>query len=320
MSTFNINPSEQDHNSTLNNLQGYNNSLNCSYNLNRISSKENKSSTVLSSIHNSNNTTANNPTNTNTHNNSTNNNISNYHAAQISSIKANFQNNKQKEKEDLNRSECISATSNAVNKKNDEKLKEFFIRQNKIFEEMTGLKDDLQFILENKKKTKMMEKIQQSIRDRDRDQSLNESSILDQSFTSNISTQTVKKKLNLKEKFENKNLIKFQEFLSSYKHNKQLLLLVDNKNCVWELVKRNDLNIYSLARENENLISITSALYQTNLLNIEDSPKSKLLNIEIKDNYDNRSLNNSELDISKVSEFNISHYIRETCNDISLIN
>ena len=309
MSSLNINNEMLNEFSTVNNHTSTNtnlpqNNLNQSYNLNRISSKEGNKSNMLSSLNNTNN---------NTTNNTTNNNISTaYHTTNLITP------SNTKHIKEISKDQLPSAQSTTMNKKNDEKVKEFFLRQNKILEEMSGLKDDLQFILENKKKTKLLEKIQQGVKDSSI--CLDESSFLNQSFTSNVSTQTVKKKFNIKDKFDNKNFVKFQEFLNSYKHNRQVLLLVDNKNRVWELVKRNDLNIYSLARENENLVSITSALQRNDLLNIEDSPKSKLLNIEIKDNYDNRSLNNSELDISKVSEFNISHYIRETCNDMSLIH
>jgi len=192
-----------------------------------------------------------------------------------------------------------------------------------MMEEMNSLKDDMQFILENKTKSKMKEKLEKSKQYIDLNSSaLNDSSVLDNSVISNVSTNTIKKKYNIKEKFAfDQNLMcKFNEFLMNYNVAKNLLLLVDNRNTIWELVRRNDLNIGSLNSNCENLISVTAGISSNKYFLDDDSPKSRLLNIEIKDNYDNRSMNNSELDISKVTDFNISHYIRETNNDVSEIS
>jgi hypothetical protein len=41
------------------------------------------------------------------------------------------------------------------------------------------------------------------------------------------------------------------------------------------------------------------------------SVDERLLNIEIKDNNDNSLINNSELDMSKVTDFNISTFIKD---------
>jgi hypothetical protein len=119
----------------------------------------------------------------------------------------------------------------------------------------------------------------------------------------------------IKEKFNfDTNFSKFQDFLNSYSSNKNILLFIDSKNNFWELVKRNDLNINIINSNCENIISISNAL-KSNVFICDDqldSPKSKLLNIEIKDNCDDKSsLNGSELDISKVTDFNLSHFIRD---------
>lgn len=65
----------------------------------------------------------------------------------------------------------------------------------------------------------------------------------------------------------------------------------------------------------DNIVSISSGLenkYQSNnsrSINIDcdESPKSKFYNIEIKD----RSCNNSDLDMSRITYLNISHFIRD---------
>jgi cytoplasmic iron level regulating protein YaaA (DUF328/UPF0246 family) len=162
---------------------------------------------------------------------------------------------------------------------------------------MHNLKDDMQFITENRKKSRLTEKLNESFT------SLNDSNILNGSILSNLSTNTIKKKYNLKESMDNKNLTKFQDFLSQYNENKNLLLLVDSKNAIWEIIKRPDLSPSNIAN-GDNIVSIISKLKDA--YNVEE----KLLNIEIKDNYDNRSV--SELDISKVTDLNISHLLRET--------
>jgi hypothetical protein len=162
---------------------------------------------------------------------------------------------------------------------------------------MNNLKDDMQFILENRRKSKLTERLNESF------SSLNDSGVFNNSILSNLSTNTIKKKYNLKDNMDNKNLTKFQEFLIQYSENKNLLLLVDSKNTVWELVKRTDISVSNIVN-GDNIVSIVNKL--KDVYNVEE----KLLNIEIKDNYDNRSI--SELDISKVTDLNISNLLRET--------
>jgi hypothetical protein len=162
---------------------------------------------------------------------------------------------------------------------------------------MNNLKDDMQFITENRRKSRLAEKLNESFT------SLNDSNVFNNSILSNLSTNTIKKKYNLKDCMDNKNLTKFQEFLLQYNENKNLLLLVDSKNTIWELIRRTDINVCNILN-GDNIVSIVSKL--KDIYNVEE----KLLNIEIKDHYDNRSI--SELDISKVTDLNISNLLRET--------
>jgi hypothetical protein len=141
---------------------------------------------------------------------------------------------------------------------------------------------------------------------------------MNNSYISNISSNTVKKKYNLKEKFNlDSNMTKFQEFLNSYNATKNILLFVDSKNNFWEILKRNDLSMNIFMNNYDNITSITSKInanYNLNnkFLNIDmdDHSDMKFDNLEIKE--DNRSLNNSELDISRVTDCNnFSHFIRD---------
>jgi hypothetical protein len=120
---------------------------------------------------------------------------------------------------------------------------------------------------------------------------------------------------NLYEKMEDKQLTKFQEFLSGFNSNKNILLLVDGKGLIWEIIKRNDLDISRFSNE-EYITSFSSILDkdkykgQNKILENENF-EEKFMNIEIKENED-KSFINSELDISKVSDMNISQLIKDS--------
>jgi hypothetical protein len=163
---------------------------------------------------------------------------------------------------------------------------------------MSLLKNDVQFIIENRNKSKLKEKLEMSM-------SLNESS-LNNSIVSNMSTNTIKKKYNIRDNLELNGLTKFQEFLEGFNETKNLLFLVDNSNNVWELVRRNDLAIHSLT-SSDNLTSIIHKYKDRYEMG------EKLLNIEIKDIDDGKSM--GDLDISKVTDLNISHLLRDGLND-----
>ena len=150
---------------------------------------------------------------------------------------------------------------------------------------------------------------------------LNESINLNNSVLSGVSNASAtshRKKYNLKEKFTlDQNMTKFEDFLNAFSPTKNILIFLDSKSNFWEIVRRNDLDTRGLINGIEGVISVTSLLssagvpeFYTNrskFENLEDSPKSKFYNLEIKD----RSLNNSELDISRTTDFNISHFMRD---------
>lgn len=177
---------------------------------------------------------------------------------------------------------------------------------------MKMMKDDLQFILENKSNAKLKEKLETSFSNTYTESDLNNSAVSIQS------KGKINSRYNLREKMDNKNLTKFQEFLNTYNQNKNVLLLVDSKNSIWEIVKRSDLSVNNIS----TMDNITSCLSLTNnqfynfsnTENNNDLINEKLLNIEIKDNED-KSFINSDLDISKVTDFNISALIRESQNN-----
>lgn len=139
----------------------------------------------------------------------------------------------------------------------------------------------------------------------DLNQSIN--SNLNNSCVSEVSVEQFKKKISLKEYFEqNKEFKRFKEVLNTASSNKNIVLLIDSQNNIWELVKRKDLNINALM----NPDSISTIVGQSTF-NDDD----RLLNIEIKENYEDSF--NSDLDMSRNTEFNFSSIIKETNNDIS---
>lgn len=76
-----------------------------------------------------------------------------------------------------------------------------------------------------------------------------------------------------------KSLLKFQDFLDNYNINRNILLLVDASGCCWELIRRSDINANNL-QEGENIVSILNKEYENFVFS------EKLLNIDIKENYD----------------------------------
>lgn len=183
---------------------------------------------------------------------------------------------------------------------------------------MSSLKDDIQFILEHKSKSKLRDKLNQSINSHSNQSlnnsvihshssyasykniNMNDSSILNNSIISNISTQTVKKKINIKDRFQiSGNLT---DFLSNYSQLKNILFLIDNRGIVWELIMRIDINPNMITSNPSSMKSI---------LCCDRTLDDKLHHIEIRDPFDNQSLAASEEDFGKYSDFNISKYIKE---------
>lgn len=144
---------------------------------------------------------------------------------------------------------------------------------------------------------------------------------MNSSFVSHRSNTSINKKYNLKDNFnfDQNSMTKFQEFLNSYNSSKNVLLFSDSKNNYWEIVRRPDITSNTLLNKSENIVSVVSGMYLQNseLLksgnksknydNDEYLNQSKFYNIEIKD----RSLNQSELDISKFTDLNMSFCIRD---------
>ena len=212
--------------------------------------------------------------------------------------------------------------ANNVNNIPKKEVQEFLSRQAALVEELSSMKDDIQFILENRNKSKLKERLNQSIiSNENSNQSsaqqsqnnsiihssnnvsynygnnttiMNESS-LNNSIISGISTQAVKRKFNIKDRFTlDDNLT---EFLSNYNQYKNILFLIDNKGNVWELIKRIDLTM-------NTIISNPSIVFCEKI-------QDNLSNIEIRDPFDNKSIITSEED-GKYSEFSLSKYIKES--------
>ena len=218
---------------------------------------------------------------------------------------------------------------------NNNIINEFLLKQATLIEEMNSIKDDIQFILENKTRSKMKEKLNQSIYSSNNNNlnnsfisnnssiihnnnnnnnisyisgnsSLNNSIISASSSSINSSYRNTRfygrKKFNIKDRFYiDDNLT---EFLSSYNQYKDILFLIDNNENVWELVKRVDLNINTISNYNSNVKSIIFC----------GKINDKLNNIEIKDPFENKREREEELTLNnhKYSEFNLSKYIKES--------
>jgi len=186
---------------------------------------------------------------------------------------------------------------------------------------MNNLKIDMKFILQSKSKSNLKENLVKSFNN-----SLNNSD-LNNSVNSTNKANRITEKFNLQESLDNANLKRFQEILNTYSHNKNILLLVDNENNIWELLRRNDLSITNLStiESVSSLISIKNGEFNCicnkNKNDNLEYNQEKILDIEIRENEE-KSFANSELEISKVSDFNISVLIKDTPDDenISEIN
>jgi hypothetical protein len=244
------------------------------------------------------------------------------------SQKTNLGLNKGKEKNNNNKNE----------NNNNSIINEFLLKQATLIEEMSSIKDDIQFILENKTRSKMKEKLNQSIYSSNNNlnnsfisnnssvihnptnnnnnisyisgnSSLNNSiiSASSSSITSshrNSHFYNGRRKFNIKDRFSIED--NFTDFLSNYNQYKNILFLIDNNDNVWELVKRIDLNINNIINNPSNLKSVIFC----------EKINDKLNNIEIKEPFENKSLLESEEEITsnnhKYSEFNLSKYIKES--------
>jgi hypothetical protein len=124
-------------------------------------------------------------------------------------------------------------------------------------------------------------------------------SSLNASVISEFSTDTVivqKKVINLQKRFANAENL--QTILNSY-NDDTIIIFVDGKNQLWEIIKRDDMNINILKTPQK----VNSIFKQKNL------NESRLLNVEIKD-IQNTSLNHSYLHTGK-NEFNLSALLKD---------
>lgn len=119
------------------------------------------------------------------------------------------------------------------------------------------------------------------------------------------------RRLDFKEDDLSKESLNIDEFFNSQELDANVLLFVDNKNNIWELLKRKDLCIDLL--NNLNYTKINSL---KNYINYPDTSFSRLENnLIIEEKRDNTSINNSDLEISINTEFNsVSKVIKETIN------
>lgn len=246
----------------------------------------------------------------------------------------------------MNNINNVNLSINNVNSEvNNEKLKEVQLNQHKILEEILNMKNDIHFLISNSKISK--EKINSKIKNNSMLDDNNDFSIIDirgntvyksqnASFVSNHSNENKKQQVpnnslnnspnqsfnqsisrlskkslngkmvrsiyNLKNRTSQQmQLMKFQLILDDYDLNSNILVLIDNNGNCWELVKRPDLSPLMLEK-GENVVSVLNKEFE-NLLFTD-----KLINIDIKDNYD--ELQSSAVDLSK---FNDS-VINNTCN------
>ena len=257
------------------------------------------------------------------------------HSNNSSIIKSKSSNNIKQN--NINNSNNISNNTNSNNKSQSSQfqykttIQEFLSKQAAIIEEMSSMKDDIQFILENRSKSKLKDKLNQSIisssmnnsHQSSANQSQNNSIIHSSSnnvsyYTSNnnnlnesslncsviscVSQTNVRRKFNIKDKFILEDNL--TDFLNNYNQYKNILFLVDNKGNIWELIKRIDLNTHIITNNPSSLKSLVFC---------EKIQDTNLSNIEIKDPFENRSaFETTEEEFGKFAEFNLSKYIKES--------
>jgi hypothetical protein len=202
--------------------------------------------------------------------------------------------------------------NNKIDINSNKLINEFLLKQNILLEEINNIKDDIQFIKENKSKNKMQNKLNQSIisnisKISDNSQNIiknnsnfnnsfiSNNSSLNSSFISNSLNNSInnskqkneenKKKINLSNRYK----IDFNltNFLNSYKETKNILFLIDNNENIWEIIPRRDLNIEDLEKKNiKNLNSILKIKNNNNYNN--NIIFDKLANIQIKEPIENK--------------------------------
>jgi len=115
-------------------------------------------------------------------------------------------------------------------------------------------------------------------------------------------------KTNIKDKYNGTK--KMQELLNKgSQDNKTVLLFVDNKNNIWELIRRSDIKLSQLNNP-DSISSIIKTTKNNSCFNTE-----KLLNIEINDNNSENLNTVSDVNISRNSNFDLSTILREDQKD-----
>lgn len=125
-------------------------------------------------------------------------------------------------------------------------------------------------------------------------------------ISSEESSANIKRILNFKDKFDEENLTKLRDLLNSTHEESSILLLVTDKNEFWELIKRSDITTDSLS-DPKSIQSLPYDIFKNGIK----------LKLETEHNINNDSINNSDFDLSQISDFNISSLIKDTENQVS---
>jgi hypothetical protein len=164
-----------------------------------------------------------------------------------------------------------------------------------MLDELGNLRRELQHLSDN---TEVITKKKMSKEKEDDNQSSKENS-----FMSKASTDSFKNlKVNLVDKFSNQ----LKDLLEKYEDCNNVVLFVDENNCVWEIVKRNDLSVNNL----DNPDSISSI---SNFKHV-DEKIDLFLNIDLKNSIKDY-LNNSEIEIVHNTEFKISELMEDSLDN-----
>jgi hypothetical protein len=113
--------------------------------------------------------------------------------------------------------------------------------------------------------------------------------------------------MNEKGSFKNLQNILQNKRMENNRECKNIIFLVDDKSNVWELLRRNDLSIKNLNDGRD--ISSYKEFYK------DKEDESDFYTIQIETN-ETSSVDESDLDISRLSDLNISNFIKDNLNQI----
>lgn len=229
----------------------------------------------------------------------------------VSLINQNDDDNKKKEGINLNNfnfnlnlNSFSNASLNNSNINNNLKIEEINSindKQNYILDEIKQIKNDLMFIMECSKisKSKLDKKIKIS-NSVDMNSNLNDDGLKQSEIKMkylNISH------LNLSKKYGNKKMKKLQHFLNTYNSENNILLLLDNFNNIWEIIKRKDLNIKDLK----------SGIEINSIVNMNDVNKKQTTKFSTYSQY-------NSMNVSRNNSRNFNTSLNNSINDNSRIN